>query len=290
MIDPKITNAMVAWLHSDHSSDEAIRKGAQILIRVNRNRGLYERIIRQPQRGLKKLEYEIKKHVNMRLDGYSIEDVLKLNNDILPKVNTDIYQCEKLDRELQKVDNTEFSIPDGKGGAVPSSKGIRPDHDQLPAEIQAIWPANAERWKKIKATFELLKTIDAPCDRYEHLKLLKETWYKYKAEMARYDDFKAAADDGGSKGLDENEQKMVDYAHSFISKNLPVLLELVEEAKEPDFDKTEQLEEKRVFIQDRVNILLKAGVQLSDQRKADLVKCDIAIELPADDAEGEGSE
>ena len=83
---------------------------------------------------------------------------------------------------------------------------------------------------------------------------------------------------------------MVDYAHSFISKNLPVLLELVEEAKEPDFDKTEQLEEKRVFIQDRVNILLKAGVQLSDQRKADLVKCDIAIELPTDDAEGEGSE
>lgn len=32
------------------------------------------------------------------------------------------------------------------------------------------------------------------------------------------------------------------------------------------------------------------NVMLSDQRKADLMKCDISLELPKDDAQGEGSE
>ena len=68
--DPKITDGMVAWLRSDHTDDESIRKGAELLLRVNRNKGLYERILRYPKGGLKKLEYELQKHVNIRLQGY----------------------------------------------------------------------------------------------------------------------------------------------------------------------------------------------------------------------------
>ena len=48
---------MVAWLRGDHSSGESIKKGAELLLRVNRNRGLYERICRNPKAGVKKLEY-----------------------------------------------------------------------------------------------------------------------------------------------------------------------------------------------------------------------------------------
>ena len=44
--DPKITEAMVAWLRGEHSSDESILKGAELLLRVNRNKGLFERIRR----------------------------------------------------------------------------------------------------------------------------------------------------------------------------------------------------------------------------------------------------
>lgn len=288
--DPKLTDDMVKWLSSEHESDEMILKGAVMLLRVNRNRGLYERIIRQPRRGLKKLEYELRKHVNMRLDGYTIEDVEKLDSEITPQIEAAI-SSEKIDDDGETGD-----APSGEetSNAATVITGKRPDHDQLPEEIQAIWVKNAERWHKIKETYNLLLTLNAPCDRYEYLKLLKDAWYNYKADMARYDDFKVGdiTDDGDKTVRDENVQKSIDYAQTYISKHLSSLLDLVEEAKEPDFSIEQQtkLEKEREFIQSRVYILLENGVNLSDQRKADLVKCDVSIVLPKDNAEGEKSE
>jgi len=288
--DPKLTDDMVKWLSSEHESDEMILKGAVMLLRVNRNRGLYERIIRQPRRGLKKLEYELRKHVNMRLDGYTIEDVEKLDSEITPQIESAI-SSEKIDDDGETGD-----APSGEetSNAATVITGKRPDHDQLPEEIQAIWVKNAERWHKIKETYNLLLTLNAPCDRYEYLKLLKDAWYNYKADMARYDDFKVGdiTDDGDKTVRDENVQKSIDYAQTYISKHLSSLLDLVEEAKEPDFSIEQQtkLEKEREFIQSRVYILLENGVNLSDQRKADLVKCDVSIVLPKDNAEGEKSE
>lgn len=288
--DPKLTDDMVKWLRSEHESDEMILKGAVMLLRVNRNRGLYERIVRQPKRGLKKLEYELRKHVNMRLDGYTIEDVEKLDSEITPQIEAAI-SSEKIDDDADTGD-----APSGEetSNAATVITGKRPDHDQLPEEIQAIWVKNAERWHKIKETYNLLLTLNVPCDRYEYLKLLKDAWYNYKADMARYDDFKIGdiTDDGDKTVRDEDVQKSIDYAQTFISKHLPSLLDLVKEAKEPDFSIEQQakLEQQRESIQSRVYILLKNGVNLSDQRKADLVKCDVSIVLPEDNAEGEKSE
>lgn len=291
--DPKVTEGMVEWLRSDHTDDESIRKGAELLLRVNRNKGLYERINRYPKGGLKKLEYEIKKHVNIRLHGYSFEDIQKLDKEVTPQVQVAVEAAEgKPDgyipviREAKDVGDTGCVIVTGK----------RPDHDQLPEDIQAIWLENAERWKKIKETFNLLLTLNAPCDRFEHLQLLKETWYKYREQMCRYDEFKAdgtvISDGNGKPVRSEQEQQMVDYAQSYLSRYLPQLLELSDAAKEPDFseDQITKLVDLRVKIQDRVNILLKAGVVLSDDRKADLTKCGIRFDLPQNNAEGEGSE
>ncbi len=160
--------------------------------------------------------------------------------------------------------------------------------------IQAIWPANAERWKKIKESYNLLLSLNAPCDRFEHLKLLKETWYKYKSEMCRYDDFSGTMDEMVTvvkgKDISEKDQQDIDYAQSYISRNLPVLLDLVAAAKDPDFSDQEKLEGLREKVQNRVFTLLKLGVVLSDQRKADLGSCDITYVLPSDNAEGKGSE
>ena len=88
--DPKITEAMVAWLRGEHSSDESILKGAELLLRVNRNKGLFERIRRYPKGGVKKLEYEIKKHVNYRLQGYTIQDIEALDAEVTPQVKVAI--------------------------------------------------------------------------------------------------------------------------------------------------------------------------------------------------------
>lgn len=289
--DPKITEGMVAWLRSDHTDEESIRKGAELLLRVNRNRGLYERICRYPRGGLKKLEYELQKHVNIRLQGYTIQDIENLDKEVVPQVQVAVDAAEGADDE--EIPVVKVSADDGDTGCV-VVKGKRPDHDNLPEEIQAIWPKNAERWKKIKETFNLLLSLNAPCDRFENLQLLKDTWYKYKSEMCRYDDFSGTMDDMVTvvkgKEISEKDQQDIDYAQSYISRNLPVLLDLVNAAKVPEFTLQEKLESLREKVQNRVFTLLRLGVLLSDQRKADLVSCDIAIDLPSDDAEGEGSE
>ena len=289
--DPKITEGMVAWLRGDHSSGESIKKGAELLLRVNRNRGLYERICRNPKAGVKKLEYEITKHLNYRLQGYTIQDIENLDKEIVPQVQAAVDAAENAaDGEVPVVQETDG---DGDTGCV-VVKGIRPDHDSLPEDIKAIWPANAERWKKIKETYNLLLSLNAPCDRFEHLQLLKETWYKYKDEMCRYDDFRGTMDEMVTvvkgKEISEKDQQDIDYAQSYISRYLPVLMDLVAAAKDPEFTDQEKLEGLREKIQNRVFTLLKLGVVLSDQRKADLVSCDIAIILPQDNAQGEGSE
>ena len=289
--DPKITEGMVAWLRGDHSSGESIKKGAELLLRVNRNRGLYERICRNPKAGVKKLEYEITKHLNYRLQGYTIQDIENLDKEIVPQVQAAVDAAENAaDGEVPVVQETDG---DGDTGCV-VVKGIRPDHDSLPEDIKAIWPANAERWKKIKETFNLLLSLNAPCDRFEHLQLLKETWYKYKDEMCRYDDFRGTMDEMVTvvkgKEISEKDQQDIDYAQSYISRYLPVLMDLVAAAKDPEFTDQEKLEGLREKIQNRVFTLLKLGVVLSDQRKADLVSCDIAIILPQDNAQGEESE
>lgn len=289
--DPKITEAMVAWLRGDHSNEESIKKGAELLLRVNRNRGLYERICRYPRGGLKKLEYEIKKHVNIRLQGYTIQDIENLDKEIMPQVQVAVDAAGgAADGEVPVVQESDS---DGDTGCV-VVKGIRPDHDSLPDDIKAIWPANAERWKKIKETYNLLLSLNAPCDRFEHLQLLKESWYKYKDEMCRYDDFKAGGAAEPLKlekpALSEKDQQDIDYAQSYISRSLPVLMDLVAAAKDPDFTDAEKLESLREKVQNRVFTLLRLGVSLTDQRKADLTACDISLDRPADNAEGERSE
>lgn len=289
--DPKITEGMVAWLRSDHTDEESIRKGAELLLRVNRNRGLYERICRYPRGGLKKLEYELQKHVNIRLQGYTIQDIENLDKEVMPLVQVAVDAADgAADDEIPVVKESE---DEGDTGCV-VVKGKRPDHDKLPEEIQAIWPKNAERWKKIKETYNLLLTLNAPCDRFEHLQLLKEIWYKYREDMCRYDDFSGTMDEMVTvvkgKEISEKDQQDIGYAQSYISRYLPVLLDLVAAAKDPEFTDQEKLEGLREKVQNRVFTLLKLGVVLSDQRKADLVSCDIAIVLPSNNAEGEGSE
>lgn len=298
--DPKVTEGMVAWLRSDHTDDESIRKGAELLLRVNRNKGLYERILRYPKGGLKKLEYELQKHVNIRLQGYSFDDIQKLDQEIVPEVKKYVERCDEVVQEAaaeNKQVNEADVMPFGAADGNPLiTTGKRPDHDQLPSEIQEIWTKNAERWKKIKETYNLLLTLNTPCDRFEHLQLMKELWYKYRQDMCRYDDFRGTMDEmvtlNKGRQLTEDEQKDVDVAQSYISRNLPVLQELVLESREPDFpeDKIAKLEDLRTKIQARVTSLLLLNVMLSDQRKADFRKCDISIELPADDAKGEESE
>lgn len=302
MIDPKFTEQIARWLDSEHTTREQIEAGAQLLLSLNRDHSMYQRIMRRPERELKFLEYKLRRFLHLRQDGQTIRDVIKLDNEITPYLQA-VIESEPVPVEggaellpVQQPSDTDYTEN------VVVRKGIRPDHDQLPDNIKAIWLANAERWKKIKEAFETCKQLTEPCDRYEYLKVLKETWYKYKQEMARYDDYQLTAD-GGSEGngaagqtpsLTPEQEKELGNADSYISKNLPQMQQLVAAAKEEDFNDAQkkQLESLRNRIQQRVDVLLKYGRTLTDERREQLLQCDIKVtlETPEDNEQGQESE
>lgn len=301
MIDPKFTEQIARWLDSEHTSREQIEAGAMLLLRLNRDNGMYQRIMHRPERMLSFLEYKLRRFLQIRKDGQTIRDVIKLDNEITPHLQA-VINSEPIPVEggAELLPVEQPAEKDG-GNEMYIRKGIRPDHDQLPDNIKAIWPANAERWKKIKEAFETCKSLTEPCDRYEYLKVLKDTWYKYKQEMARYDDYRLTDDnatvpDGSPSGstLTPEQEKELGNADSYISKNMPQMQQLVAAAKEEDFNEEQkkQLESLRKRIQQRVDVLLKYGRTLTDERREQLLLCDIKVELetPAENEQGQESE
>mgnify|MGYP006988857311 CR=1 FL=1 len=289
MIDPKFTEKIARWLDSDHKSSEAIAQGAMLLLQLNRDRSMYQRIMRRPQRELSFLEYKLRRFLQMRQDGKTVRDVIQIDNDITPELGA-VIKADALMSDAGKLPVPQPPEKDG-GNDMYVRKGIRPDHDRLPAEIQAIWAKNAERWKKIKEAFETCKSLTEPCDRYEYLKVLKDTWYKYKQEMARYDDYRLTADAAtvpdvtpSGAALTPEQEKELKNADSYISKNLPQMQQLVAAAKEEDFNEAQQkqLESLRSRIQQRVDILLKYGRTLTDERREQLIACDIRVVAVSD--------
>jgi len=308
MIDPKFTEKIARWLDSEHTTTEQIEAGAQLLLSLNRDGAMYQRIMRRPERELKFLEYKLQRFLRLRQDGQTIKDVVKLSNEIMPELEAVTDKEPPVEGQGEYLPVEEPAGQDGGNGQF-VRKGIRPDHDRLPADIQAIWPANAERWKKIKEAYETCKQLTEPCDRYEYLKVLKDTWYKYKLEMARYDDYQLTADgtatvpDDSPSGvaLTPEQEKELKNADSYISKNLPQMLQLAAAAKEEDFndEKKKALESLRRRIQQRVDVLLKCGRTLTDERREQLLQCDIRVvavsdsdnaETPQDDEQGQESE
>ena len=281
MIDPKFTQKIAQWLQSDHKDEKQIQEGAMILLQLNRDRAMYQRIIRRPQRELSFLEYKLRRFLQLRQDGRSIKDVVRIDQEITPEIGMAVTS----DAFMSDAGKLPVLLPakhEGDTGCV-VRKGIRPDHDKLPANIQAIWTKNAERWKKIKEAYETCKKLTEPCDRYEFLPVLKDTWYKYKEEMARYDDF-VLTDDGtdsrkAAPSLTPEQEKELSNADSYISKNMAQMLQLVASSKDDHFneDQKRQMESLRKRIQQRVDVLLKYGRTLTWIRRDELIECGIKV-------------
>jgi hypothetical protein len=296
MIDPKFTEKIARWLQGDHKSDAQIQEGAMLLLQLNNDRAMYQRIIRRPQRELSFLEYKLRRFLQLRQDGHTIKDVVKIDRDITTQIEP-LVKAERFASDAGRLPVPQPPEKDG-GNDMYVRKGIRPDHDRLPDNIKALWVKNAERWKKIKEAFETCKRLTEPCDRYEYLKVLKETWYKYKEDMARYDDYQLTADSKAdaakAPSLTQEQEKELANADSYISKNLPQMQQLVAAAKEEDFNEAQkkQLESLRGRIQQRVDVLLKYGRTLTDERREQLLQCDIrvTIEAPEENEQGHESE
>lgn len=229
-MDKTLTDKIVYWLNAPaHTEDADIMEGALMLLQLNRNRTLYMTISTNPKRFLKTVEYELKKFLPLRMKGKTCQDVRREADEFLSELRENGIDKEKHEGkdETSETDDTDETV-------APVRNGKREDHDQLPQNIRDIWEANAERWKRIKEMYNTCLSIENPCDLEENLKVLKETYYAYKADYARYDSFTfknegdKSEEDGASDDL--KTLKDINNARSFISKNVDKLLALKKEA------------------------------------------------------------
>lgn len=190
-MDDKFTQKIQDWLNTP-PMERDIAAGATMLLQLNRNRVLYTNIMNRPERFADKLEYELRKHLQIRLDGMTLADVVKMEREVMPRVERTLKDAP--------VISTDAELPKGT-----IARGKRPDHDKLPAEIQALWDGNIENYHKVRDLHHRLKEMEAapPCDRYEYLKLLDEADRRYRENLARYDGYDGAT---GS----ENTEKPAD--------------------------------------------------------------------------------
>ena len=263
-MDKEFTKDLQKWLSKDTHSEDEIREGAMLLLRLNRNKALYQSIMRRPRRLESTLNYELKKCLNTRLDGMTLQEVQDSAKEIYAELDTAVKE--------EPADNAEK--PDEEK-ELPAHGGKRADHDQLPENIKAIWTQNAQRWKKIKELYNTCLGIEQPCDLAESLKVLKDTWYKYKSEFARYDAYDPSQKENAASEVSPAQlAKNIANAKSYISKALKKdkLQKMNAAALNANDEKTlENYETLRENVQQRVDLLLDNEQAIGDDIRKKLI-------------------
>lgn len=298
MVDKAFTQKISHWFESEHT-DENIREGAMMLLQINNNKHLYQVISFNPQGKLELLKYELRKHLNYRNAGMTLDEVRDYDRKVTPILQVAVDRTTEADEQApdfiphlpQLCGDNVVLCPD----AI-IAKGKREDHNQLPAHIQDIWEANAALWKKIKEHFEACKAYTQSCDRYEGLHAadegfqqllgtLKQEYYAYKQGMEVYDHATVTNPE------DEPEEqqtdaaitaKQISNARSYITKSLPKIIELQESG---EADKAAALRDK---VSERVQLLVSAKAELTTDTIAKIQQAGIEMQ-PAEEQVEEGA-
>lgn len=169
-----LTEDLKKWLEADPGS-RSIEKGALLLLKINRNRCLYDNIIRKGEKAADLLEYHIRKVLQSRLVEVNKAEVAAM----MEKVPA-IVRAHGLD-------------------GAPSPKfasGKRPDHDSLPPEIRQLYVDNDTIRHQMRDTHTRLRLIspaNSSCpdsDRYPLVKHLIELDIRYRANWQTYDNWR----------------------------------------------------------------------------------------------------
>lgn len=272
-MDTKLTEKIQKWL--DTPADERdIVAGATMLLQLNRNQFFYNNVTARPARYAAKLEYELKKHLRIRLDGQTIQDVVRMEKTVLPAVEKTIQEEVAVanNRQEMVIDNHEVVIDsdDDKPQEAVVAKGRREDHDSLPDEIKALFDNAGQLYFSIKQLYETLKTMEnaQPCDRYEYLKQLKEADTKYHANLQKYDAYRA---DGTTTTVEPETETSADLAgkistaRGYLSSNKSKLAAL-----KADKGAAEKYAALLAKMQERYDFLIANGAPISEAQTAEL--------------------
>ena len=194
-IDKLFRAKVEEWLSKEKHTEAELADGAMMVLQCNRNRAMYNTMMRKPSHYEEKMVYELKKHLAYLQNDMNLDDVKNLEKQILPVIGKAIADTEettdKAAAALGEIPEDSFLPAPALSSEEPYeqtdaivARGKRTDHDTLPETIRAIWDKNAERYKKIKQAHETCKTLTAACDRYEFTSAIAELWEAYKTQVA----------------------------------------------------------------------------------------------------------
>ena len=274
-MDKEFTESLKRWLETPREERD-VREGAELLLRINGNRHIYNLAMNRPEAAHDHVEYDLKKFLQIRIDGHTVESIREMERELLPKVRSLIPPPEEETESELSEDDTVEETPT----APNVHRGRRPDHDDLPEHIRAIYDRGGELYEKIRRTFTELQDLEKapPCDRYEKIKILEGLYEEYIAGWDEYDAY-GTADEGEETAEPEdpgNEVKRVVAARKFISTHVAKLEQLLK-TEEPAPD---EIEEERRQITERINLIVETGGSFKPDFAQRLR--DIGVEMPTE--------
>ncbi len=263
-LDSQLTRSIQDWLETPEETRDVVA-GATMLLQLNRNRALFNSIIRRPRKFQTKLVYELRKYLNMRLDDVAVADEVRIEKEVLPSVAETLASVPAVSSDDEHPEPVV-------------ARGKRPDHDSLPPEIRELWESNGPRYRQIRLLFNELKAMsDAqPCDRYERVKILGELDAEYRRNLKMYDGFVfpqhpappvVDADDADASG-DDSVKLRLNAARKSLSKYKKILLESSEDDRRA---------EAAAKVQDAVDVIYALGFGVSPETVASLSQLGISF-------------
>lgn len=173
MINLELTPKIKKWLDTA-PEDRDIQAGAELLLKVNRNRILYNNIMRNPARHAATLEYQMKKILKQRLIDTTHEEVARMMVQVDAIATT---------HGLTRQPRSEFQ------------RGKRADHDQLPPEVQQLYVDNADirrRMREAHTRLRMINSTNSTCpdsDRYPLAKDIIRLDLQYRDNWNLYDHY-----------------------------------------------------------------------------------------------------
>ncbi len=258
-MDHNLTVRIKKWLDEDsHTTTGDILEGATMLLQLNRNRALFNTIVRRPERHVSKIAYELRKFLPARLEKMTMKDVEQMEEELMPELSEAIESVTP-DPENPSPEELE---------KLPARDGKRPDHAQLPETIQAIWDENAARWKKVKSLYNTLVQLksEQPCDRYEYLAQLKDLWYKYKADFDRYDTYELKpVEEEDPVKIAANISNFQKYISKFSDKLITLKKAVDEKGDDADHKDYNAYKKQYDALFMRIDYLMKHEVRITQE-------------------------
>lgn len=173
MLEAELTPKIQEWLNTPAASRNIVA-GAELLLRVTRNRILHANILRNPAAKGELVAYHLGKILKKRL--------------------VDITHAQ-VDAMMEQVATIEANRGLARQPRTPMQNGRRADHDQLPPEVQHLYVENADLMRRMREThtrLRLISPLNSTCpdsDRYPLAKALIDYDTRYRNNWNLYDHY-----------------------------------------------------------------------------------------------------